>query len=430
MKKRLTSTKAAAALLCGLCLATAGHAQESDLTQAEKLEQRTQALEEAVGKLQKLKVSGYIQAQYQWGEQDASLKVGGINENLKTPYSRIGIRRGRIKFAYEEGIYSGVLQFDITEKGVGVKDVYINIKDPWVGTSAFKAGLFDRPFGYEISYSSSRRESPERSTIFQTLFPEERDLGGMFTLQAAKTSPWNVLKLEGGLFSGNGIKQDLNNYKDFIGHLSANKNIGSNAKLGLGLSYYNGGVFQGTANVYKMDGDAFVVNSNPANQGSYAKREYFGFDGEFNIVSAAGMTKLHAEYLFGTQPGTVASSKSPNLTAIVLTGANADTYVRPFSGGYVMLVQDFGKLPFSAVAKYDWYDPNTKVSGNEVGRNGTNFVDLSQNTLGFGLLWRASNSIRLTAYYEINSNETTDNLPNFTGDAPNNVFTARLQYKF
>ena len=409
---------------CCLCLATASFAQEIESTPMEALEQRTQTVEESLKILQKLKVSGYIQTQYQWGEKDASLKVGNANDNPDESFNRFGIRRGRIKFTYEDGIASGVFQLDMTEKGVGIKDAYLGIKDPFFGTNILKAGVFDRTFGNEISYSSSRRESPERSTIFQTLFPEERDLGVALTLQAAKTSPWNFLKLETGLFAGNGIKQETDNHKDFIGHLSATKNIGSDAKWGLGMSYYNGGVFQGTENVYTMNRNAFVLDNNSDNKGEFAKREYIGFDGQFSIMSALGLSQIRAEYLFGTQPASKSNSKSPNTSAL----PTADTYLRDFSGGYVIFVQDLGQLPLSAVLKYDWFDPNTKVAKNDVGLNGTTSADLTQNTLGLGMLWRVNNNVRLQAYYEINSNEKTDNLA--VNDIKNDVFTLRLQYKF
>ncbi|MCD7916396.1 MAG: hypothetical protein LUG96_14820 [Tannerellaceae bacterium] len=175
--------------LASICFSTVSlHAQELELTEMEELQQKTELLEDAIISLKKLKVSGYIQTQYQYGQKDASLKVGSANENMEDAFNRIGIRRGRIKFTYEEGIASGVFQLDITEKGVSFKDAYLNVKDPWVGTNALRAGVFDRPFGYEISYSSSRRESPECSTVFQTLFPDERDLGAMLILQPAKFS--------------------------------------------------------------------------------------------------------------------------------------------------------------------------------------------------------------------------------------------------
>ena len=414
-------------LLCCLFLGMIGFAQQKiEETPIEKIEQQTQSIADNVTKLRKFKISGYVQVQFQYGEKDASLKVGAANANPEKSFYRVGIRRGRIKFTYEEGIASGVFQLDITEKGVGVKDAYLTIKDPWLGIAMIKGGVFDRPFGYEISYSSSRRESPERSTIFQTLFPDERDLGASITLQAPKSSPWSILKLEAGMFAGNGIKLETDNRMDFIGHLSANKNIGDNIHWGLGVSYYYGGVYQGNENVFSMQDKSFILSYEASNKGKFAKREYFGFDGQFNMISLLGMTQLKGEYLFGTQPGGKSNSKSPNASTL----PNTDTYIRNFSGGYVMLVQDFGILPISAVVKYDWYNPNTKVSKNEIGKNGTDKGDVAYNTLGFGLLWRANNSIRLQAYYEFIKNEKSENLVDFNDDLKDNVFTFRLQYKF
>jgi phosphate-selective porin len=358
---------------------------------------------------QELKVSGYIQSQFQWGEKDATLKVGAPNENPEEAFNRVGIRRGRIKFVYEKSLASGVFQLDVTEKGTGIKDAYLQIKDPWVNTLALKAGVFDRPFGNEISYSSSRRESPERSTVFQTLFPDERDLGVMLVLQPAKTSPWNFLKLEAGLFAGNGIKQETDSRRDFIGHLSAAKSIGSNLQIGGGVSYYNGSVYPGAGNVFYQ-------------------REYIGLDARFSLLSAAGMSQVRAEYLSGKQPGSASSSKSPNASTLPATGT--DMYIRHFQGGYVIYIQDFGITPLSSVLKYDWYNPNTRVKGNSIGLNGTGTGDIASQTFGFGLLWRASNSVRMMAYYEINRNERTENIDRYRNDRQDNVFTLRLQYKF
>lgn len=400
--------------------------EEPELTPLEKLEQQTQAIEESIIKLPKFKASGYIQTQFQYGEENASLKVGIKNENSEKSFNRFGVRRGRIKFTYTEGIASAVFQLDVTEKGVGLKDAYLNLKDPWAGTNSLQAGVFDRPFGYEISYSSSRRESPERSTIFQTLFPDERDLGGMLTLQAAKTSSWNFLKLQAGFFAGNGIKQETDNRKDFISHLSATKTIGSDISFSLGASYYNGGVYQGTENVYKMDGNSFALNNDANNVGKFAKREYFGFDGQFIAVSSIGMTQIRGEYLWGIQPGTKTGSKSPNASSLPTT----DTYIRNFSGGYAMLVQDLGTLPLSAVVKYDWYDPNTKVAKNDIGLNNTDKGDVAYNTLGLGLLWRINSALRVQAYYEMVKNELSESLSVYAKDLKDNLFILRLQYKF
>lgn len=427
--KHLRLSKKTLFVLCGFCLSAMSFAQsqEADTNRFEVMKQKTQALEEEVKGLKKFKVSGYIQGQYQWGEENASLKVGSANENPEKAFNRIGIRRGRIKFTYEGKIALGVFQLDLTDKGVGFKDAYLGIKDPWFNSqSMIKVGIFDRPFGNEISYSSSLRESPERSTVFQTLFPEERDLGIMLQLQAGKSSPWNILKLEAGIFAGNGIKMETDNRKDFIGHLSVNKSFGSNIKLGGGISYYHGSVYQGSKNIYTMDNNGYILSSDDINIGKFAKREYVGFDIQFSISSILGMTQLRSEYLFGQQPGGKSNSKSPNSSSL----PSSDTYIRNFSGWYVIFIQDFGPLPLSAVLKYDVYNPNTKISENEIGLNNTTAGDIAYNTLGLGLLWRATSDIRVQAYYEIIKNEKTENLAGYEEDRKDNVFTLRLQYKF
>ncbi|MDR0427256.1 MAG: hypothetical protein LBH12_01485 [Dysgonamonadaceae bacterium] len=413
-------------LICMFVLSFGLPAQETQTSSLEDVGRKTQALESDILKLKKLKISGYIQSQYQYGEKEATLNVGTANSDSEKSFNRVGIRRGRIKFTYEEGIASGVFQIDLTEKGVDIKDAYLNVKAPWLKSVQFRTGVFDRPFGYEISYSSSRRESPERSAIFRTLFPQERDLGAMFILQAPQSSPWNVLKLEAGLFAGNGIKQETDNRKDFIGHLSGNKTIGDNMNVGLGASYYNGGVYQGSENVYTMKDKGFVIDNNSSNKGKFAKREYFGLDAQYSLITSLGITQLRGEYLFGQQPGTAGSSKSPNASTLPAS----DTYVRDFNGWYVMLVQDIGRLPFSAVLKYDSYDPNTKVKGDEIGQNGTSQTDLAKNTFGLGGIWKMNENLLLQVFYEINKNEKSNNVTGMNSDLEDNVFTTRLQYKF
>jgi hypothetical protein len=437
-------------------------AQEEEATPLEQVQQKTEVHDGLLNKLSAIKITGYIQPQWQWGQQAAGLKVGSGNvlENgNNSAFNRFGIRRGRIKFTYDDGgIVTGVFQLNIVDKStalsvssagaagsqlsqsvVQLKEAYLNVKDPWFGTLQIQGGMFDRPFGNEISYSSSLLESPERSKIVQTLFPEEVDLGGKLVLQPAKTSYWNFIKLEGGWFAGNAINPETNNRKDFIGHLSATKPIGSIAKWGLGTSYYDGGVYQGTTNVYTATGNGFVLNNDAANKSKYAKRQYYGFDGQFSIETGMGLTQLRAEYMWGTQPGTSSSTNSPN-QAYNPTG---DTYIRKFNGWYAILVQDLGKSPFSLVLKYDGYDPNTAVKGDAIGTSvaagvatKTNKADLYYNTVGIGALWRINPALRLQVYYENVKNEktsalaSTDRTADYSKDLLDDTFTVRLQFKF
>ncbi len=406
---------------------------QEELTPVERLEQNVETLNDAMAIEKAMKISGYLQTQWQYGEEAASLKVGKENKEGGS-YDRFGIRRGRIKFAYSTELATGVFQLNISDKeglkgaSVSIKEAYVELKDPIALTNKLTAGVFNRPFGHEVSYSSSSLESTERSRIITTLFPEECDLGTMVTLRAPKTSDYNFLKFEGGLFAGNAINPETDSRKDFIGHLSASKPIGSVAKWGAGISYYNGGVYQSTENVYSMTGDAFVLNNEASNKGQFAKREYFGVDAQLSLETVAGISQLRAEWVGGTQPGTKTSSASPNRSALP---AADDTYIRSMNGWYAIFVQDLGTLPVSAVLKYELYDPNTSLSKDQIGSAASSgSADLKYTTLGIGAFWRMNANVRLTAHYEITSNEITANVADYAQDLRDNVLTIRLQYKF
>ena len=394
-------------------------AQTNELTD---LEQRIQNLENNNLLLNRLRVTGHIQSQFSWGEKDANFRIGAPNKNPEKSFSRVGIREGQLNLFVEEGIVLTHFQVDLTERGIGVRNIFLQLSDPIWGTNALRTGLFMIPFGYDVRYSPVVRGSPERSAIVQDLFPGERDLGAMFILQAPQTSPLNIFRLDAGLFAGNRRNVAVDSRMSFIGRLSAQKNVG-NVTLGGGLSYYHGGVFQGTENVYTMVGSGFELNSNTGNIGRYAKREYFGVDAQFGLSTAWGMTRIKTEYIFGQQPGAENSSRSPNASL----QPDYDTFIRPMQGGYIMLTQDLGRLPLTAVLKYDWYNPNTAVSGNDVGLNGTNRTDLLRTAYGFGLIWNIIPNVRMKAYYEIVRMEASSNINhNFKGDS----FTLRLQYRF
>lgn len=411
--------------LCSICI-TSLFAQKDSINDAERLEKRVDNLEKIVSRLNNITLSGYFQAQYISAQKDADLRIGAVNENPNNSFSRVGIRRGRIKTTYEEGLGSAVFQLDITERGVIVRDAYLKFKDPWFKTSFIQTGLFFRPFGHEVRYSSSRRESPERSRIITTLFPGDRDVGAMIQFQTKDGSPLQLFTLETALIAGNGVAREVDSRRDFIGHLSASPKLPNGGRLTFGVSYYLGSVFQGTENVFKMEGDGFVKSSSPSNLGRYAKREYLGFDLQSNWITPLGGTQLRAEYIFGQQPGSVNGTVSPQSP----DRPSFDTYIRNFVGGYAILIQDIGKLPFEAILKYDWYNPNTKASGNAIGLNGTTEADIKYNTLAFGAIWHAYKNVELQAYYEIIKNEKTENLARFTNDLKDNSFTLTLQYRY
>lgn len=374
-----------------------------------------------------LKISGYIQSYMQWGMPKASLSVGSGNESSAHAFARIGVRRGRLKASYSDKMASGVLQIDVTEKGIGLKDAYIQVKVLGNQFSWFRVGVFNRPFGHEIGYSSSLRESPERSTIVQTLFPNERDLGGMIALQAPKNSEWYFLQLNAGLVAGNGIKQASDSRFDFVGRLSASKVEGNSMKWGIGGSFYYGGVYQGSATVFSMTSSGFVANEISENIGRYSKRIYAGVDGQLSFFTDWGLTQIRAEWIGGRQPGNRQSSKSPNSSTL----PKEDTFVRPFQGGYLLCVQDWGTLPVASFVKYDWYDPNTLIQGNSIGEwKNTGPADIMYQTIGMGIYYHLGPSLKLTGYYERVYQEVSSLLATYDQDRKDDRITLALQYKF
>lgn len=430
-------------LLCLLSIALLITAQEDELTPMQRLENEVEILKDKEIKRSALKISGYMQPQWQWGGPAAALKVGKGNTGTDN-FSRIGLRRARLKFEYDEklfGIATGVFHFNISDKDgvkgatVQLKEAFLKIKDPVYMTSSFVAGVFSRPFGHEVIYSTSNIETPERSRAITTLFPDESDLGAMFNLTPSLGSPLNFLSFEGGLFAGNAINPETDDRLDFIGHLTATSQNLDFAKIGVGVSYYNGGVYQTNSNVYSMSGDKFSLSSEASNVGKFAPRHYYGIDAHASFETPLGMTQFRCETVFGTQPGNKSSTLSPNRSALPTA---EDTYVRPMYGWYATLIQDIGQIPISAVVKYDVYDPNTAVAGDQIGAadSFTSSADIKYSTLALGGLWRINSKLKFSAFYEIVSNETStalsnaDMLKDFTSDMSDDIVTIRMQFRF
>lgn len=164
----------------------------------------------------------------------------------------------------------------------------------------------------------------------------------------------------------------------------------------------------------------------------YTKRQYIGADGQLNIDWKPGMTVLRAEYIQGEQPASRSSSASPNSNQAI----TSNLYNRNFNGAYFYFLQSIMQSPWQVIAKYDWYDPNTDVTGNEIGTtvvNGlvkTNATDLKYTTIGLGLAYRWDANVKLTAYYDMVTNETSNKLSGYTKDLKDNSFTLRMQVKF
>ncbi len=443
------------------CLSILGYniaiGQVDTTSNRDTLSSQINSLKKDLSILKRIKISGYIQPQYQYVDSAGVASAAGGTFQTGVD-NRFMVRRGRVKFQYtgeanKKGISTSqyVIQFDVTEKGVVIKDAYAKITDPWSGWVSLTAGMFNNPFGYEVYYSSSLRESPERGRMSQLLFPNERDLGAMITLQGPKGSNLSWLKLDAGFFNGVGAPSfggdvsDFDSKKDFSGRLSMSRSAKSDKiKYGLGVSYYSGGYRIDSVTVYKNGVDdngtkGFVIESKSTENGviliadrGFTKRQYVGIDGQLSVTWAAGTTILKAEYITGDQPGFSSDTRSPNDKNAI----TKDIYNRNFNGAYFYFVQGIQKTPLQVVVKYDWYDPNTELEGDAIGKSmsgsakTSNATDIRYDTWGVGLLYHFDSNIRITAYYDMVKNEVSKNLSGFTRDRKDNVFTLRLQFKF
>ena len=399
--------------------------------------------------LKKIKISGYIQAQYQSAESSSvgSYAGGNFPQNVK---SRFQVRRGRFKINYDNDLTQYVLQLDVTQNGVGIKDAYASVTEPWMRMASLTAGVFDRPFGFEISYSSGNREAPERTRLYQTLFPGERELGAKIELMP-QNGPLSYFNLKAGVFNGvlnTGNENDR--HKDFIGRAGFQLPFEEQSlAIDGGFSMYSGMVTANTKKMYKVDASSpikkYSIDSSTVNLGNGFDRNYYGFDMQiYYDVPALGGATLRGEYIWGTQPGTDKTSSFYNPDAAGATDTKSsvdgkkatDLYTRKFNGWYINFVQNIG-LKNQFVVKYDVYDPNIDVNASDIGATGSNLTvgDIKYSTLGLGWLYHWDANVKFTLYYDWVQNEkvnpnATGTLAPFINDMKDNVLTLRMQYKF
>jgi phosphate-selective porin len=387
-----------------------------------------------ITKMKRLKITGYIQPQFQYVDSAGAPSFAGgdfVNGTSKY-FSRFMMRRGRFKFTYAFENVEMVINTDATEKGIFMRETFVKVTDKKLEIFSLTAGLLQDQFGFELNQSSGIRETPERARYNQTLFPVERDLGIFGSVVLPKWSKFYGLKLDLAVMNGvGGVNPEFDSHKDLTGRLQyAKTTINEKIAIAFGVSYYHGGYRAGTNKDYDFavlkNGDkGFAFASDTSNYNRIAKREYMGADFQGSIDWMVGITTIRAEYITGQHPGTDKTNRSP------LGAPTASLYHRTFNGAYFYFIQNIGLTRFQIVAKYDWYDPNIKISGKEIGKAGTNtkVADIRFDTYGFGVNYRIATNLKLMAYYDYVINESTM-VAGYNNDIKDNVLTIRMQYKY
>ncbi|MEP7220727.1 MAG: hypothetical protein ABI876_17505, partial [Bacteroidota bacterium] len=373
---------------------------------------------EEVERLKALKISGYLQAD--WLHYDRRDSANGQAFYWDARKNLFTIRRGRIKLVYTSGNMRVTLQPDFTERGVVIKDAYGSIDLLPNDAFTVDVGLFLRP-NFEVDYSSSHRESPERSQVTLAFYPGERDLGFMFSSKLNIADGFQP-HLQLGMFNGEGTSPERDPYKDIIARVTLPLPFSetSPVKADVGASFYYGGIPQTDSMIVKVVNNANRPAPNDAT-GSWA-----GWGNKRNVNVEAqvtmdllgiGSTMLRGEFMTGQRPTFPSSSKLVEL--------------RNQSGYYAYLIQNIGKH-FQAVAKYDEFDRNTDLTGNFA----TSIADMKVGILGFGVNVFVDN-LRVTLWYDIptvapGELAAKDGRGGFlpVSDIKDNKGTVRFQYRF
>jgi phosphate-selective porin len=394
MKRTLTFLLIATSSLCGFSQVNVDSLKEQISTHEGKinaLDERLLVAEGDLGKLTKIKVSGYIQAQFEQYQKGTD------------PMNTFFIRRARVKFTYQatDGI-KFVLQPDFSTGNLSLKDAYAVANIPKLKGLSLWAGQFNRP-DYEVEYSSSQREVLERSRVIRAIYPGEREIGAKLEYTPEAIPLKLQLAVLNGNFTGKEAK-DVDKKKDLMARATYSFNF-PKAGIGmdLGVHGYYGSLISGTNFIsdYKAR-----IDSTDSNKGSYYDKQWLGGEMQLYFDLLGGMS-LKGEYIQGKNATAGDSKANPFKT-------------RNFMGYYVYLIKNIGKRN-QFVVRYDYYDPNTKLTGDDAAR------ELNYKTLTLAWQYYLNDNIRITLNYEKPWNEKNATVPD---DLKDNVLGIRVQAKF
>ncbi len=417
MKKTLFST------LLTLTLLSLGWGQETepDTSLNEKVEEvkgKVEAMEEPfiglqtdVAGLKKIKLTGYMQVRFDYADSSQS---GLNNEAKNSSISAFGnnfyIRRARFKVTYEPSPLTSkyVFYFNFGRSGFPtILEAYAQLYKKITPAGDLMAdltfGQFNVPFGYEIEYSSSKRDFGERSQAENALFPGERDRGANLNFEYSKvpfTGKFNFAVLQGkGIGTGSTDWQDFTKPKDIIGRARFNWQ-----NYYLGLSYYFGQTyvepvaFSSTWTDQNQNGivDPGEVTYTQAKNSKLFDKVRRGVDAQayLDLLSFGG-TALKGEYYQGFGVGSNDSR---------------------FLGFYGWVSQQITNK-FGLAYRFDRWDPNTKstAKGDRV----------DQHTAVVHYYW--DSNTRISFEYIIPKDELN---PNVVGDKDRNDNIFRVQTLF
>lgn len=369
----------------------------------EGMKERISMVETGLKALKKFKASGYVQARYENHDDAISSPALGTgstsSSNQGKLLNRFFVRRGRLKVTYQANTNAlGVVYFDGSASGVSLKEAYVKLTEPYTKLN-FTLGQFNWLFGYEVSYSSSKREFPERARWSRALFPGERDRG-LKVDRAFMLDEKYPLTLQAGIYNGNGIEDrvfganDPNKDKDFVARASC-----SLGPIDLGLSGYWGKQFNPSDSVI------------PIQMPSETDKIRMGGDTQFSYnIPRLGDGVFKAEFVVGEEP------KNPSKAFLT---ADSTRDVMGFDLVWAQGLHE--KVQF--VSRLDYYDPDRDIEDDQI------------TTYGFGLIYFWDGNSKVKLVYEVpkagvNSRTGVVTTDGIKRDEKDNILTLEWVYAF
>lgn len=404
-------------------------AQESKMT-FDELKAKVEGIDKNVNNIlnditgiKKLKITGFVQFQFEKTESGKGFNHGSGNYSIN-PYdstdkkvqARYRIRRNFIKLEYNAGMAQLVAQMDFSNEKYSLKDAYISITDPWLKYFSLRTGVFYRP-SYDVQSSPANMETLERTYTSSILYPGERDLGAMLTV-----NPDKMFNLQLAAFNntyGGQTKQFYPNFnsepfyymarltKDFMfKDIGLGFSIGGHARIG--------NVVANTNKIIESENNSKIIDTTSVAKGDKIARNWFGLEAQLYIDVLDGI-KLAGEYLFGSNIDEESLDNS--------TKEASPIRKRDFSGFYAVLGVSFLD-EWMLAGRYESFNPNTKISEDNI----IDAKDLSYSTVGFGIHNTSFTNVRLSLWYDMNMTQKQKTI--MINDPVDNLLTLRVQFKY
>ncbi len=379
-----------------------------------------------------LELSGYVQAQYAGGLlSEDQVQQGGVLRNQE----QFDVRRGRVSIERRWAHAGLLLELDANtvRSGVGVRRAYGSLS--WPGAepdqplAELTVGLFDVPFGHELTESTRARLFMERTTGSLALFPGEADTG------AQVSGAYHFLRYRVALQSGElasdragSRRGDPNAAKDLAVRIGVEARPRAALAVTGGVSILRGTGFHQGRDATKDSiewrdlnengsidtGELMPVAGAAATPSVDFDRWAIGADLTVTVDSRLGRTELSAEAI-------VASSLDRGLFVADPITAGGD--VRHLAVA-VAAVHEVHRRWFGGV-RFDRYDPDLDFFDERSGMLVP--TDSSITTiaplLGVRLPWRS----RLSTQYDLVIDHLGRNGLGVPTDLRNDRWTARLQ---